>query len=317
MITRTLFCCVLIALSPGESAEIPKIDVNCNVNGDGDFSGVTDTLLTAFSYIPEVDFIYGIAKDIIGIYKGMADGKDDGLDKQWEKCIKGWIDKKIEANDLRETQEIMLQMATKMNQTLIPSLNDTHMSDYDFWQLNYNIQDLEDSSGDIRVKASDPENKDPSSFLIAYDGALAYELTSKYLFISKLNSSYDQIKLPGILHDIGDAYKKRMNILNLDLEHIEKDTLKGYLNNWEDKIKVHGPTSTSCSCTVEDPTKRTYVEKCYECSGGCLHLFGCSKCHDCRCTSDKRKAINQAKQIKNNIRNLLGGMNKAVKEAYN
>jgi len=328
MIAFTLYGCVLLALSPAAFAKDMLIGPDCDTYGqDGaDWNAVSNSIYDLFTKIPVFGQVLSIAKDIHDAMDA-ATG-DNKLAQQWMYCIKEKITDAIANSSLSDSLETLQQMDIKMNEAIIPSINDPYIDEDDDEEINRNLHDFRTLADFIRTKASYPGNPNPAAFLVPYDGALTFELSAAMLYITKLQESYDPKKLPGKLHDVGFTYRYRMNVYKKELEHIENESLKPFFD-WIIHEKKEGYCKSGYladlsffKCSVIDYTQRTgryyfcgeiSKWKCWLQAETCKDV--CTKCTPDSCDKEYQKRLKIQQDIKGNVRKKIQVMKGKVEKA--
>jgi len=331
MILWTLFFCVLLAPSQVAS-ESMEININCDVGNQNahDWKGMAKGAYGLLEAIPEIGSIFSVGESLNDIWDAW-DNVDDGFGKQWESCIQGWITTAIDDKAKAETKEYLKDMGVKMGTIMELTAGSGQVTNSAFGQINDNIHTLQDKADLIKDKTAG--TNDPVAFLIAYDAALANELTIAYLFISKINQTMtDSENLESgyrsyILKDLGHTFSSRMVEYRKHLENMETSVLNSFFNDWKIKhtdgfgeYTMHTTwyLETYCDfhCNIWDPTSRLkgqdldYSKKIMECDyqkqDECLKV----------CTDRWFLMENMVVNAQIKVHEILDGMKRTVEKAF-
>jgi len=330
MILWTLSSCVLLALSPAVLA-VMEIDANCNTTQpEGpDLPTIQDKIIDIYTHIPGIGDIIGIGKDVIDIF-GAVGNKESQFGTQWKNCIMGWIDGKIDEKAHKEILTQLAIMAAKMNRTIMPSIQDEYISQYNFNEINRDLHDLHNAADQIRIKISGI-TKDQQAFLFAYNSALAIDLVASKLLIQKLNETiFDPRYKSLVLKDIADGIIGRMYEIEAELNTLD-DGLKDFKDG---EWGIHSETSGHChdnwggwnyndyTCRIKDPTGWTGAEVwCKTCPPGwgtCLIGDLCPNrkspkwCDYDWCKTKLAEQIAKKEHTQKNVKELINGMKTSV-----
>jgi len=298
-----------------------EISIKCTVGNQNahDWAGMAKAAYGFAETLPAIGNLLTSGEklsDMWGAWKNV----DDGFGKQWKSCIQGWITTAIDDKARAETMAHLKDMGVKMTTIMKPLKGSGQISNYEFDQINENIHSLQDNADYIKDQAAGA--KDPVEFLMAYDAALANELTIAYLFIAKMKqTSRTHIK------DLAHTFSARMVEYRTHLVNMETNVLKSFFNDW--KIKHSESTDETYTtgflkftCKVEDPTSRL-KEEALSVSGlirRCLLNLLCDVETDkqpYRAKCNKRLSLmnKMVKNAQDKVHGILDGMKGTVEKA--
>jgi len=326
MIFWTLSSCVLLALSPAVLAEKMGITADCSTDQPDtpDLPTIQDAIIDLYTHIPVIGDFIGMAKDAVDIF-GAFGNHDSQFGKQWENCIKGWIDEKIAKKSHKEILAQLNIMATKMNRTIVPSIQDEYISLYDFNEINRDLHDLRNAADQIKTKIAGVE-KDPQEFIFAFNSAISMDLLATKLFTQKLNETiFDPRYKSLVLQNIGVHLVQRMNEYGGEINSLEEELKDFKDGDWGIKIEKSGHCHDNWggfnwndyTCHIADPHHRTGKDaKCASCPDG---WFFCdtdrvcpSSCNYAWCDGKLAEKRAARDKVQKNIKELIKRMKTAV-----